>query len=162
MLYGLGELAIKERRTDDARKLLEESLDIWREIGHALGEAAVLLSIGELERRDGRLEAASSHIQTALASLHALQNRAGVANALDLLAAVAADHGAYERAAELLGAAETAYERMGAPVPPVEDRPVDPTNVRFVLGDAPYEQALSRGVAHDDESAVALGLTKSS
>ena len=121
-----------------------------------------MLSLGEVERRSGHRAAALAQLGPALTSLHELQYSEGVAAALDLLAAVAADEGEHEQAAALLGAAEAVYTRMGAPVPPLDDRPVDPSTVRHALGGQRYEHAHARGAALDAADAVELGLAVTS
>ncbi len=157
VLYRLGDLANREKKFDKARKLLEESLDLWRELGHALGEAALLLSVGELDRVAGEDENALNQFKQSLRVLHRLRSLEGIAEALDLIAAVAAHRGDDADAAELVAAADAIRDRMGAARPSASERAVDLAALVRVLGSS-YAATAARGSSLSVDDAVAHAL----
>ncbi len=157
-LYRLGELARQRDAGAAARAMLEESAALWRGMGHVLGEAALQLSLGEMDRVEGYPGAALQRFTAALESLHGLHSREGAALAVDHIAAVVAGGANVELAAELVGAVGAMRERIGVPPVVDDDRPVSPVALRAALGDGPFETAIARGAAVDDDQAVALAL----
>jgi predicted ATPase len=119
-LSNLGGLAVNERRFELAERQLTESIELFREVRSEGGLAHAFLSRGQLALEANRLDEASAPLAESLRHFHRLTHRHGAAAALQGLAAVLAERGPAEVAAELLGAADCLLEETGAALGPLE------------------------------------------
>lgn len=77
----LGGLRLFQGRFEDARRWLESSRPIFREIADLQSEAFTVIGLGIAERRSGRHGPALHHFNTAVDMLTTLDDRLGVAHA---------------------------------------------------------------------------------
>ena len=112
VLQGLGELDPDPARGEE---LLTEGIRIAREIGNRFGEARGLWSRGGLHLAAGRLGAAESDLEAALALWLPMRSPLWEARTLDRLGAVRAGQGRRTEARESWRAALALFERLGAP-----------------------------------------------
>ncbi len=116
----LSQLALVAREGGDldlARRYYEESLSIQRELGDSRGIATTLRNLGLVAWRQGAVARARGLMEESLVMRQTQENKTRIAECLEGLARVAP---APERAARLLGAAESLRERVGTPLPPAE------------------------------------------
>src|SRR5262249_55056568 len=90
---------------DEAAALMEESLQLRRELGDKSGIAASLAGLGEVAQARGDREGAGEFFRESLGIYHELGNRRGVAGCLKALGQQTAGEDP-RRAAQRLGAAE--------------------------------------------------------
>lgn len=96
----------------------------------------------------------------ALALYHALGDQRRYAVGLEGLVGTAGMAGQGERAARLLGAAETLRESLGAPIPPLERADVElaVAAARAALGEQSWAQVFAAGREFTLEQAIAEAL----
>jgi tetratricopeptide (TPR) repeat protein len=87
-LRHLGDLRVYQGRRDDAKVHLQESLDIFRELGDKAGEAATLIRLGEVQRLTGNSAEALLGMGNARAIYDRLGDELGVAYALTSIGGV--------------------------------------------------------------------------
>ena len=140
-LENLGEAAYA--RNDPAAALAHwhEAMPLMRQLGHVYHEAQLSTYMGLALRRQGQRDAALAHAREGLRISLAQQLRGVVADALTLMAALAADQRELQRAAMLLCLAD--QQREGAPpIGPVAiDRRETEATVRGPLGEAAWHAA---------------------
>jgi predicted ATPase/class 3 adenylate cyclase len=112
-LQSLGAVATAEGNYAAARVLYAESLAIRQELGDKLGIANTLCGQGYVAWREGDAEGADTLCAASLEVYRSLENRRGIAAALYALAFSAAQQRRHERAARLLGAADSLRQRLG-------------------------------------------------
>jgi tetratricopeptide (TPR) repeat protein len=112
-LHGLGRVALRRGRFEEARSLFEEALRFARENGSQAAERYIRFRIAILHRRQGQFDEAERRLKEMLAWAHekALYNWVG--HCLGQLALVATGRGQMDRAARLLGAKEAAWRQTG-------------------------------------------------
>jgi tetratricopeptide (TPR) repeat protein len=103
-----------------ASELAARALAVARGTGYAEAISSAHYAHGLVAWRAGDHRSAGAALREALDVHRALGDRWSTARTLEALAAVAADVGAAERGALLLGAAERIRGAIGAPVSPVE------------------------------------------
>ena len=112
---GTGEL-VGTADLDRARTLLEQAVQLNREVGYGSGVAMALANLGGVALAQGDLERAETFGREALALGWERGDRFRVAEQLEELAFAAAARGDGERAARLGGAAEVIGETIGMDV----------------------------------------------
>ncbi|MFN8594288.1 MAG: tetratricopeptide repeat protein [Thermomicrobiales bacterium] len=112
----LGNLAADQGNADRAAALYQESLTLYREIGDQRGTAICLYSLGHqaVVHDEAR---AHAFLAEALQVFVDLGDASAVAETLDVLARVHAEHGSTMTAARLLAAAASLRARTGIPAP---------------------------------------------
>jgi non-specific serine/threonine protein kinase len=100
-----------------AKELIEQSLPVLHEIGDSLAVARAFHTLGLVARRRGHLAEAETLFEQSLNMAQEKGTRLDVAQAFEGLAGVAGAQGQSERAVRLFGAAETARQVIGAPLP---------------------------------------------
>jgi len=144
-----------------ACSLVEEALAMVRDIGERWGEATLLRSLGLIECMQGNLKAAEQHTTEGLAICRELGDQTGAAEAMEGLAQVAAARDMPRRAARTWGAAERLREKLGYPVPSLEQPAYQRAVVvaRAAIGDAAFDQAWHEGreLRFEDAMKYALG-----
>ncbi|MFB4316382.1 BTAD domain-containing putative transcriptional regulator [Actinomadura sp. 21ATH] len=153
---GLGMLARRQGRLDDAERHLRAWLEWCRRWEGAGGIAFILAELGFVaELRGAAGEALALHAE-GLAAARATGDRRALALALEGLAGARALAGEHERAARLLGAADAARASTGVPLPPAERGDVDrvAASAREALGSDAYRTAFEAGQKTPVDDAV--------
>ncbi|MFD6987927.1 BTAD domain-containing putative transcriptional regulator [Streptomyces sp. NPDC059943] len=152
-------LALGARRTgdlDEARRRLVRIRDWYAEVSIEAGNALVLAELGFVaEQRGDAATALATHLD-GLAAARAVGDPRAVALALEGLSGADALAGRPESAALLLGAATTARDTAGAPLPPAERTDVDRIThaARTALGPAAFEEIFTRGTTLTPDEAL--------
>jgi hypothetical protein len=145
-------------RFEDASRLLEEASDLYLELGDERFAARTHVYRAHLRLLEGRGSDADELFREGLRSFLVLEDRHGVAEALEGLAAVNAAGAAMETAALLWGTATRLREDSTSKRLPFEraliDRWVD--EARASLGESRWDALLSEGGNLDVEDALAL------
>jgi tetratricopeptide (TPR) repeat protein len=96
-----------------ARAFLQESLEIWRELGDKRGMAIVLNNLAWIACHRGELAAAQSLLEESLAMSRERESQWGIASALCHLGHVALDKGDHARAQVCYHESLTRYQELG-------------------------------------------------
>lgn len=155
----LGAVMVHERELERARPILEEATSIARSIDSKQLLASSLVAVSALEGAEGRPKRGEEAVIQALSLRRRLSDRLGMAESLEQAASLAASRGNFERAALLLGAADSLRTTIGAPIPPVSRPQIEATEASAregLVGD--FESVWSAGAAmNGDEAAVYAG-----
>ncbi|MCC6627690.1 MAG: helix-turn-helix domain-containing protein [Chloroflexi bacterium] len=148
----LQDLAITVRYQGDlprAAALLAEAQPTLERLGDRPSTARFYLELGVMATARQDYPQAASLLATSLNLLRETRDQRGMPGALDELARVALAIGQPARAAVLLGAATLLRERLGGPVPPVEQpaRAATETQARAALGETVFAAAWAAGRA---------------
>ncbi len=131
----------------DARRQIEESLDILRGLGDRRNVAKVLVVAADINATLGEAETAAAQLAESLTLFVEFGDRWFWGESLEGAAQLAAAVGDAERAAALLGAADAVWVAIEAPLPAWlrdrHDRVL--AEVRSRLGEARFEAACERG-----------------
>jgi predicted ATPase/DNA-binding CsgD family transcriptional regulator len=147
---------------DGAGTTLQACLDLTGPVGEVLVRSYALAALGMLALLCGDPEVAAELERQALVQKTDLDDRAGTAFVLEVLAWVAAAERRHERAATLLGAAEALWRHLS----------LDPSTVPYLSvyrrrseehagidrGSAAFRAAFQRGSTLSDEQVLALAL----
>jgi tetratricopeptide (TPR) repeat protein len=143
----IGCLAMMDGDYDRAEALSREGLELHERAGRRDGMQQPLFNLGAIALLTGRHDEAQELFERGVELSRELGFLSGIAYSVEGLAAVAAARGDGRRAAELLGAADTAGERSGVHLEPFEqalhDRTVDAA--RGLVGDAAFDEAFAAG-----------------
>ena len=113
----LGQFALAEGRADEGADHLARALELARSADHVELSAVASGLLGRRHLLGGRPDLARPLLMDTLANVSRFGGWRHVAPVLESLAAVAADEGQHERAAQLAGAAASLHERAGARPP---------------------------------------------
>jgi len=154
-----GTIAHAQGENGRARAFLEESLVLQRDIGIKWGMTTALNRLGMVEHTQGDDGRATALYEESLTLCRELGDKHGLAECLEGLAGMAVAQQHLERAARLLGAAETLREAIGAPLSSRErvryDR--DVSAMRAGLGEAAFAAAWAAGKATLPEQGITHG-----
>jgi non-specific serine/threonine protein kinase len=143
-------------------KLLERGVEITAGYGELFWRSYSLWATAHVEMVRGVLDRAEAAAKDALRLQRELDNRLGMAFAVDTLAWIAERHQRHERAARLFGASAALWEsvwatpRFYSPVQAVHAEHED--RARRALGDQAYRDAHARGNALSPAAAADLAL----
>jgi predicted ATPase len=159
-LNSLGDIARTEGDYAAARQLFEESLAISRSLGIKQFICAILANLGAVTFGEGDFAAARRHFSEALATAQELGNRAIISLSLDGFAALAAERGEAEQAAQIEGAAERLRESIGYEIEPADLHFRDSflAKIRATLSEDDLSVSFEKGRRLKPEEAVALCL----
>ncbi|MFI0354309.1 BTAD domain-containing putative transcriptional regulator [Actinomadura sp. 9N407] len=146
---GLGMLARRQGRLDDAEKHLRDWLDWCRRWEGDAGIALIMVELGFVaEQRGDAGQALALHTE-GLEAARTTGDLRALSLAFEGLAGAFALAGEHGQAARLLGAAHAARTSAGAPLPPGERGDTDraAASAREALGDAAYTAAFDAGRA---------------
>ena len=153
-----GKLALSQGDIATARRLLEKSLVINREIGNREHIADSLFYRARVEVQQGDNGAARVLYEESLAiAARGGDSKGLIPSCLEGLADVVAAQGEFTWAARLLGTAEELREALGTPLPPV-GRPIYEqavAAVRVQLGEKAFAEAMAEGRSMTAEQALA-------
>jgi non-specific serine/threonine protein kinase len=147
----------------DARHLLQESLETYRELGLSRFQALLLLALADLALRHGDAHEARSLLHESLQLMLQVRERLGVQGVLDAIARLALEDGDHGQALRLAGAAAHLRALHGSREwPAVERRRAAWLAVaRSMLPPAAAAAAWDEGQAmsQDQATSIALALT---
>ena len=152
-------LAIREYAA--AQQAYEECRDIYQSLGYRRGVALAIQNLGGVAYQLGDCARARALFCDGLRIRHDLGLQRGYAYSFEFIADVDEIEKRYERAVQLLAAAETLRARIGAPPEPVNQKEnADAlTRLRAQLGDVVFELELAKGATMTTEQAIALALS---
>jgi non-specific serine/threonine protein kinase len=162
-LGNLGNVAWSQADYEAARAHYQRSLTIKTEIGDLSGIANTLNNLGAVSLDQGEYASAQGYFNESLTIYWNTGDRKGITAALDAFAGLATNTALFERAALLLGAAETLREEIGSPRPPneLEKYNIMVSDVRRALGgDVAFDTAWGKGRAMEQDEVIALAMTK--
>ena len=113
VLANQAQIARERGHPDRSRKLLDESIALFRREEDRRGESDALIRKAHLELAAGDLDAARTSFSQALELRRRLRDRRGIGMALSGLGLVEAASGDYERAEQLLAEARDLFRRAG-------------------------------------------------
>jgi non-specific serine/threonine protein kinase len=159
-LSGLGEIALRQGDADLAERLLEESLELRRQVGNKWGVSVSLGTLGWVAMRQGDWNRAIARLGESLNLRREIGDKSGSAWCLERLAEVAAVQGQAEKAVRLLGAADALRSSIGSIIDPVDqtEHQGNRRSLLAVLGDEHFRGAWEEGRALTVEQAVAYAL----
>jgi hypothetical protein len=163
VLRDLGTMARQQGELEQARRLLEESLLLLRELGNRAGIGLVLTNLGLVALGQGERERATSLFKEGLTQFRDQGNKVGSAYCLKGLACVLSQHPAgLQPSAQIFGAATTQLAACGAAMVFI-NRPTDRylAAVRAQLDDATFAASWAAGRALSLEQAIAYALEES-
>jgi tetratricopeptide (TPR) repeat protein len=139
----------------------EECLEIYRSLGYRRGVATAVQNLGSFAFDLGDYTRARALFCDALRIRHELGLQRGYAYSFEYIADVDEIEKRYERAVQLLAAAETLRIRIGAPLEEVAQKHVMAilARARARLGDVAFELAWAKGATMTTEQAIALALS---
>jgi len=136
--------------------LYEQSLEIFRELGHRWGIAGALADLGGLAREQRDCRTAHSLYRESLRIFQELEHKRGIARLLECFACSAAVQHQAERSLRLAGAAAALRQNIGAPLTSAEqaklEAMLDPA--RQVLNDTSGTTAWLEGWSMPIEKAL--------
>lgn len=162
----LGTALLHAGHLEEAVDTFRNALRVYRDLGDDVFAARVLNNLAHAALVDHDLARAERLGRQALADLAEQGERQGIAEGLETLAAVAAEHGKAESAATLAGAATTVREEIAARAAPfdlqITGRLLDAAKNRTYQPQ--WARAWHRGRAMNpiDAAAYALGLREAS
>lgn len=106
ILFNLGSAICQEGRADESLKLLDESLELFKQVGSNLGQANVLQAIGDVQSFRDEKDAALASYASALTLFKQVGDNLGQANVLLALARSNGNAEQFEAAIKL-------YEKIG-------------------------------------------------
>jgi DNA-binding CsgD family transcriptional regulator len=135
---------------------IEEALGIFRRIGFELGIALSSRFLGQVMHAKGDDRRAAPLLLDSLRVNRAITQQWHIANALETLAKIAANHGQETLATTLFGALATFREQADAPLEPALQPEHDAivSRLRKALGQTAFETAWATGAAMPVEQAV--------
>lgn len=139
-LNNLGNVALDQGNYAEARALHEDGLAIRREVGDRWAIANALNNLGNLARTQGNYEEAWRQYRESLAIYRVLDDKWALAYLFEDMGCLMALQGHAARALQLVGAASTLREEIGAPLSATEA-----TKLEGAL--APACQMLGEGAA---------------
>lgn len=159
-LNNLGEMAQLQGDYERAAALFEESLALFQEAGDKRDVLTLFNNLGDIARRQGDYDRATTLFAQTLALPPLISDARGVAFCLEGLACVAFARNQPQRAARLLGAAESLRDGTDNPLPPsrCEEHFRNAAAVRTVLGDEVFWEAWSKGRAMTLKEATTYAL----
>ena len=143
-----------------ARRLLEESLVLYRALAFPRFIALVQLSLGAVALAEADLDRAHDMLRQSLTGMRQVGEKLGIHGALDTFGHLAIAQGHTERAVRLAGAAERLRATSGTHSWPVVQR----TRARWLasarqtLDETAYRAAWEQGQAMNREDAIAYAL----
>jgi non-specific serine/threonine protein kinase len=160
-LIRLGQCWLLLGEPGHAQHLFEEAVRTCSESGESWFRASSLWNLAIASSRMGNTSAAMEAIRESLRLSQAVGNTIGISQALEVLAATLS-HTTTERAAELLGAAESLRIRHGGSLVPILAPLHEETQqqLRRSLGQRKYQNSTERGRNYTPIEAVAIALVE--
>ncbi len=156
----IGEIARFSHDSDHARRAYEECLVVSQQTGETRRIVFMYQNLAFIALHEGEAERARDLVRQGLQLARAMNNRLQLATALAIFAGAIGALGQPRQAARLLGASESALERLGALHQPNDKREIDGiiAAVRAQLDEATFQAARAEGRELRLEQAVAQAL----
>jgi predicted ATPase/DNA-binding XRE family transcriptional regulator len=147
-------------RADEAVARFDDALRQYRVLGDDIFAARVLNHIAHAALANNDLATADRLASEALASVTEQGERQGIAEALETLAAVAAERSAVDRAATLAGAAAAIRDTIASHAAPFDVAITGPhlDKIKASVSEERWHRAWDRGASLDSTAAVAYAL----
>jgi DNA-binding SARP family transcriptional activator len=161
LAFERGLLALERRQLPAARQNFLDALKLYERTDFQRGTSICLCNLGEVALAAGDVAEAEPILQKALARFYADADHSGTVAAVIALAACAEEEGRHERAATLLGAAESFGEAIGARIPRTPHYDLIGALVpagEQAIGALAFRRARERGRRMTIDDAVALAL----
>jgi tetratricopeptide (TPR) repeat protein len=144
----------------EARAAFVEAFTMYTELGDDRFVLVTRSDLGHMLRAAGQLDEAEAIYRESLAGWEHLGNRGAIANQIESFAFIAMERDDEQRAATLLGAAQSVREAAGAHMMPWERETYDAAlaRVRAATDPAAFEAAWAAGSRLDQEAAIALAI----
>jgi predicted ATPase/DNA-binding SARP family transcriptional activator/Tfp pilus assembly protein PilF len=159
-VHNLGEIALAQDRPAEAVASFTEALTVARNLEHAYLCARCLSSLGAALTDTGDAEAAACTLVETLELATGLEDVETTMDALENTAAVAAERGAPQLGARLLGAAAAARAQIEAPPTPIQTKRLSRLELAILsaLGEEVWRSARSEDGELELEGAKDLAL----
>jgi tetratricopeptide (TPR) repeat protein len=163
-LSGLGEAALREGDYVRATQLMEESLELRRQLGNKWGVGVSLGMLGWVAMRERDWDRAIARLGESLEVRQEIGDKGGCAWCLERLAGVAMAQGQAEKAVRLFGAAAALRASIGSVIDPADQARYKKNlnSLRAKLGRERYKAAWDIGRAMTMEQAIAYALENQS
>ena len=144
-----------------AQQAYEECMEIYQSLGYRRGLAIAIHNLGGFAFDRGDYARARTLFRDGLRIRRDLGLQRGYAYSFEYIADVDEVEKRYERAVQLLAAANTLRVRIGAPVEQINQKENENalTRLRAQLGDVVFELAWAKGATMSTEQAIALALS---
>lgn len=159
-LFDLGLAARDRGNNDDALALHEQSLAIFRRVGYRWGSAWTLWNLGVLAHRRGDDARARDHFTESLELYRSRDDRRGIAQCLEGLAAILFVAGRLRESARVLSAADALRAGLGAPLTVSDRREYDRTleGLKAALTPAEFDEEWRIGRTIELDAAIQVAL----
>lgn len=159
-MLGQGQIALRQGQYSAAISYYEESIDIYEAYGDNYFANMARSDIGHARRNLGELDKAIELYSETILNWQDYGNRGAVANQLECFAFIAIEKEQWDRAAELLGAANTLREAADSPMLIFEQMEYDKyiTRLKEQMEDYRFEEAWETGTQMGMEDAVTYAL----
>ena len=153
-------VALREGDTEAAQRLAEESLDLAQETGSREVVALALALLGRLCLLQGQAALARPYFERSLHIVREVDSPQSVASSLESWAHLAVAEGNSEGAVRLISVAAAHRQKLGMPLPPVEqpEQTALRDAARTALGEEAFAEAWEAGSRMSLEEATALVL----
>jgi predicted ATPase len=160
-IVSLAGMATQNNEFEEAEALLQLAREQFEQLGSLNFRTMVESEIGHLRRRRGDDAAAESIYRRTIRAFQERGHQAAVANQLEVLGFIAAHRGKLDRAARLLGAAESLREQIHINMRPLErvEYDAEVTALREAMEEKASQKAWNEGRALDMDTAVDLALS---
>jgi non-specific serine/threonine protein kinase len=157
-LSGLGEVALRQGDYARATHLVEESLELRRQMGHKWGVGVSLGTLGWIALRERDWNRAVAQLSESLEVRRQIGDKSGIAWCLERLAEIAVARGHPEKAARVFGAAAALRDSIGSVIDPVDQPDYNRIleALRTELGEALFKTAWTEGSTLTLDQAVAF------
>ncbi len=159
-LSGLGEIALRQGDYERATRLVEESLELRRQLGNKWGMGVSLGTLGWAAMRQEDWKRAMARLSESLEVRQEIGDKGGSAWCLERLAEVALAQRQAEKAVHLLGAAAALRSSIGSVIDPADRSAYESTlaSLRAELGNERFATIWNKGHALTLEQASELAL----
>jgi tetratricopeptide (TPR) repeat protein len=159
-LHHVVEAVRRQGLYDEALPLYNESLEAHRALGDDRGVALELHNLGNVARLTGDMVTADIRLRESIELAARFKNARLVGYCLLGVAHLAREREDWIRAARLLGASATAFEKSGGALDPdyVDDREKTLDGAKAALGDAAFDAEFAAGRGLEQEAAVTEAL----
>ena len=147
-------------QSERAIELGEEGVGISRERGELWALGYMLVATSQVHWRAGDRQLAETQARAGAASKHAIDDRSGLQLLFETLAWMAAEGGAPQRAAVILGSAEHVRRASGIHLPEAQRQQHERSIALALeaLGQRPYHEAYERGLTLTVDDAVTFAV----
>jgi predicted ATPase/DNA-binding CsgD family transcriptional regulator len=147
-------------QSERAIELGDEGVGISQQRGELWARGYMLGAISQVHWRMGERQLAEAEARAGAATKHAIDDRSGLQLLLQNLAWMAAEGGAHQRAAIILGSAEHLRQASRIEVPAAQSQQHNRSIALALegLGQRPYDEAYQRGLAMTVDDGVAYAV----